>query len=84
MPGWSSACRFCSARWLLSQRVLTYLPADALNTFPVILRPTLGNGFVVGIVSVLVLEHLVFRHVEKEAGNEYRLRRPMGTHRPGE
>jgi xanthine/uracil permease len=63
--------------------VVAFLPADTLNTFPVILRPTLGNGFVVGIVSVLILEHLVFRRVEKEAGSEYRLRRPVGTHRPG-
>lgn len=41
--------------------VIAFLPADLVATFPVILRPILGNGFVVGVIAVLVLEHLVFR-----------------------
>jgi xanthine/uracil permease len=49
---------------------IAFLPADILDTFPVILRPTLGNGFVTGIVSVLVLEHLVFRPVKATKATE--------------
>ena len=28
--------------------VISFLPTDVLTTFPVVLRPVLGNGFVVG------------------------------------
>jgi xanthine/uracil permease len=42
--------------------VFAFLPAGVLDSFPVILRPILGNGFVMGVVSALVMEHLVFRH----------------------
>jgi xanthine/uracil permease len=41
--------------------VFAFLPAAVLDGFPVVLRPTLGNGFVMGIVSAFMLEHLVFR-----------------------
>ena len=41
--------------------VVSFLPGDVLGTFPVSLRPLIGNGFVVGVLSVLFLEHLVYR-----------------------
>ncbi len=41
--------------------IISYLPPAVLNTFPSILKPILGNGFVVGVIAVLVMEHLVFR-----------------------
>jgi xanthine/uracil permease len=41
--------------------VVSYLPAAVKATFPPLLLPVLGNGFVVGVVTVLVLEHLVYR-----------------------
>lgn len=41
--------------------IMAFLPADVVATFPVALRPTLGNGFVVGVSSSLLLEHVLFR-----------------------
>ncbi|WP_459929104.1 hypothetical protein [Desulfosporosinus burensis] len=41
--------------------IISYLPPSVLNTFPPILKPVLGNGFVVGVIAVLIMEHLVFR-----------------------
>jgi xanthine/uracil permease len=45
---------------LLVGTIAAFLPVEVLRTFPVALRPILGNGFVIGVVTVLVLEHLVF------------------------
>lgn len=41
--------------------IISYLPPAVLNTFPPILKPVLGNGFVVGVIAVLIMEHIVFR-----------------------
>jgi len=41
--------------------VVAFLPAPVVDTFPAVLKPILGNGFVIGVVSALVLEHLIFR-----------------------
>ncbi len=46
---------------ILLGTIIAFLPADILNAFPAVLRPILGNGFVVGISAALILEHLVFR-----------------------
>lgn len=46
--------------------LITFTPAEALGQMPSLLRPILGNGFVMGIFTVLIMEHLVYR---KEAGN---------------
>jgi xanthine/uracil permease len=40
--------------------IISYLPPAVLNTFPLILKPVLGNGFVVGVITVLIMEHIVF------------------------
>ena len=45
---------------ILAGSIIAYLPSEVVNTFPTLLRPVLGNGFVVGIVMALLLEHLVF------------------------
>jgi xanthine/uracil permease len=45
---------------LLVGTSVAYLPAEAFNAIPSVLRPMLGNGFVVGVVLCLILEHLVF------------------------
>ncbi|MEW6721116.1 MAG: purine/pyrimidine permease [Thermodesulfobacteriota bacterium] len=50
---------------LLAGTVTAFLPAAALEGIPAMLRPVAGNGFVVGIVTVLVLDRL-FR--ERQAG----------------
>ncbi len=41
--------------------VIAFLPVAVIETFPVAFKPILGNGFVVGVASALVLEHLIFR-----------------------
>lgn len=46
---------------ILLGTIIAFLPADILHAFPAVLRPILGNGFVVGVSAALVLEHLIFR-----------------------
>ena len=41
--------------------VLSFAPAEAMAAVPSLLRPIVGNGFVMGIIVVLLLEHLVLR-----------------------
>ncbi len=42
--------------------VISFLPTDVLTTFPVVLRPILGNGFVVGTVGAFLLDRTIVRH----------------------
>jgi xanthine/uracil permease len=46
---------------LLLGTVIAFLPAGVINTLPTVLKPILGNGFVMGIIAVLLLEHGIFR-----------------------
>ena len=39
--------------------IVTFLPAQALDILPTALRPLIGNGFVVGVLASLALEHLL-------------------------
>ena len=41
--------------------IISFLPADVSGTFPVVLKPILGNGFVVGTVAALLLDRAIFR-----------------------
>ena len=41
--------------------MVAYLPPEIKQSLPPSLRPILANGFVVGLVSALFLEHLIFR-----------------------
>jgi xanthine/uracil permease len=41
--------------------VAAFLPGEIAATFPVVLRPILGNGFVVGVVAAFLLEHVIIR-----------------------
>ncbi|WP_342679736.1 purine/pyrimidine permease [Methanofollis sp. UBA420] len=41
--------------------VVAFLPAAIAAGFPATLRPVIANGFVVGVVLVLILEHFVYR-----------------------
>ena len=40
---------------------LSFAPREAMEAVPSLLRPIIGNGFVMGIIVVLVLEHFVLR-----------------------
>lgn len=41
--------------------LISFSPAETFTALPQVFRPIVGNGFVMGTVMVLVLEHLVFR-----------------------
>ncbi len=40
--------------------IISFLPSEAVNSFPPLLVPILGNGFVVGTLAVLLMEHVVY------------------------
>lgn len=42
--------------------IIAFLPAEVLAAIPPLLKPLLGNGFVVGLLAVLFMEHLVYTH----------------------
>jgi len=41
--------------------IVSYLPDTVKAALPPVLMPIVGNGFVMGVLAVLVLEHLVYR-----------------------
>lgn len=41
--------------------ILSFAPAEAMAAVPSLLRPIVVNGFVMGIIVVLLLEHIVLR-----------------------
>ncbi|MBQ9137630.1 MAG: purine/pyrimidine permease [Alistipes sp.] len=41
--------------------VLSFAPQSAMATIPSLLRPIVGNGFVMGIIIILLLEHLFLK-----------------------
>ncbi len=45
--------------------VLSFAPAEAMAAVPSLLRPIVGNGFVMGIIVVLILEHFVLRNKQR-------------------
>jgi len=46
--------------------LIAFLPPEAIRTFPGMMRPVIGNGFVVGILAALFLEHVIFREGTKK------------------
>jgi len=50
--------------------LVSYLPAAVKAAFPPLLMPVLGNGFVMGVLAVLFLEHIVYRKKLKEEVND--------------
>lgn len=46
---------------ILLGTVVAFFSLDVIHTFPAVLRPIVGNGFVVGVAAALILEHGVFR-----------------------
>lgn len=45
---------------LMIALIISYTPKELFTQFPAILHPIIGNGFVMGVITVLVLEHIVF------------------------
>jgi xanthine/uracil permease len=46
---------------ILIATVIAFMPAPFFQEFPQLLRPIVGNGFVVGVIIVLLMEHGIFR-----------------------
>ena len=46
---------------LMVALLLSFAPEATLQGIPVLIRPIIGNGFVMGVIMVLLLEHGVFR-----------------------
>jgi len=46
---------------ILAAIIVAFLPQTVTASFPITLQPVLSNGFVVGIVLALLLEHVIFR-----------------------
>lgn len=45
--------------------VVSFLPTELVSQMPMIIRPILANGFVVGTLTVFLFEHLVYRKKAK-------------------
>lgn len=52
---------------LLLGTIVAFMPTAAVTSFPPLLRPIAGNGFLVGVIAVLVLEHVIFRHQRRDS-----------------
>ncbi len=50
---------------LMLSIIISFLPEEAVATFPLSLKPILGNGFVVGVIAVLIMEHIIYREKNK-------------------
>lgn len=46
---------------LMVSIIVSYLPVTVKATFPPLLMPIVGNGFVMGVLTVLIMEHLLYR-----------------------
>jgi xanthine/uracil permease len=46
--------------------LIAFLPDKIITLIPTIIRPVLGSGFVVGVLTAIIMEHIVFRNKDKE------------------
>lgn len=44
--------------------IISFIPADVRAGFPALLRPVLSNGFVMGVIAVLLIEHFINRKTQ--------------------
>lgn len=45
--------------------LISFAPEQVVSQIPSIVKPIIGNGFVMGVITVLIAEHLVFRQKDK-------------------
>lgn len=46
---------------LMVALLLSFAPEVVLNLIPSLFKPIVGNGFVMGVITVLIMEHLIFK-----------------------
>lgn len=44
--------------------IVAFLPANVVQSIPLIARPILSNGFVMGVIAVILCEHFIFKRKE--------------------
>jgi xanthine/uracil permease len=44
--------------------ILSFAPAEAMASVPSLLRPIVSNGFVMGVILIILLEHIVLKEAE--------------------
>jgi len=49
---------------LMLSILISFLPEAVVLAFPTWLRPILGNGFVVGVLAVLIMEHIIYKKIK--------------------
>ncbi len=74
LVGTRSITRFesglCVGLPLMVGLMVAFMPAGVLSAFPDLLRPIVGNGFVMGILTVIFLEHGVFAKALRQDGGQ--------------
>jgi xanthine/uracil permease len=51
---------------ILLGTIVAFLPSQVINSLPIFLRPVFGNGFVVGVVSAIILEQIIFSKWDRD------------------
>jgi xanthine/uracil permease len=42
--------------------IISFMPVAVAESMPPVLRPLLANGFVMGVIAVLLMEHVIYRN----------------------
>ena len=50
---------------ILFDVIMTFAPSSAIAAIPEVIRPIIGNGFVMGVLIILLLEHVFLRDKKK-------------------
>lgn len=53
---------------LMIALLVSFMPDDVANQIPSLIRPIVDNGFVMGVIAVLILEHIVFPQKKTNKG----------------
>jgi xanthine/uracil permease len=64
--------------------LIAFAPPSAFQFFPSILRPIIGNGFVMGALIVVLLEHAILRPSKPAPSPTPTAQAPSQTHPPGD
>lgn len=54
---------------LMTGLFIAFAPTSTWEHLPALLRPIIGNGFIMGTLTVIVLEHVIFRVHKKSASS---------------
>lgn len=46
---------------LLAALIVSFMPAELIVQIPAFVRPIVGNGFIVGIITIIIMEYLIYR-----------------------